>query len=139
MLPRLGKQSDLNNSLGSTISSKKKIRLRNKLYKKYRRCRSDDTWECYRLQKKLVTKLKRITIKQFCSVSVENATTPGGFWKRMKPLLPATTDFSNQEINVMDDGKLVLERSNLFNAFFFQLLSYLSQSSEQHRKILAVI
>ena len=36
----------------------------------------------------------------------------------MKSLLPATTDFSNQEINVMDDGKFVMEPSNLFNAFF---------------------
>ena len=87
---------------------------------------------------KLVTKSKRIAIKRFCSDSAANATTPGGFWKRMKSLLPATTGFSNQEINVMDDGKFVMELSNLFNAFF-QPLSYLSQSSQKHRKILAVI
>ena len=36
----------------------------------------------------------------------------------MKSLLPTTTDFSNQEINVMDDGKFVMEPSNLFDAFF---------------------
>ena len=86
-----------------------------------------------------MTKLKRIAIKRFCSGSAANATTPGGFWKRMKSLLPATTDFSNREINVMDDGKIVMEPSNLFNVFFFKSLSYLSQSSQQHRKILAVI
>ena len=85
-----------------------------------------------------MTKLKRIAIKRFCSDSAANATTLGGFWKRMKSLLPATTDFSNQEINVMDDGKFVMEPSNLFNAFY-STLSYLSQSSQQHRKILAVI
>ena len=78
-----------------------------------------------------MTRLKRIAIKQFCYDSAENATTPGGFWKRMKPLLPSTTDFSNEEINVMDDGKLVMEPSNLFNVSFSRLLSYLSQSSHQ--------
>ena len=38
----------------------------------------------------------------------------------MKSLVPATTDFSNQEINVMDDRKIVM--SNLFNAFFSTLV-----------------
>ena len=65
-----------------------------------------------------MTELKRIAIKRFCSDSADNATTPGGFWKRMKPLLPVTTDFSNQEIHLMNDGKVVMEPSNLFNAFF---------------------
>ena len=69
-----------------------------------------------------MTKLKRIAIKRFCSDSAANYTTPGGFWKRIKPLLPATTDFSNQEINVMDGGKLVMEPSNLSNAFFSTLV-----------------
>lgn len=89
-------------------------------------------------KRNLVTKLKRIAIKRFCSGSAANATTPGGFWKRKKSLLPATNDFFHQEINIMDDGKIVMEPSNLFNAFF-QLPSYLSQSLQQHRKILAAI
>ncbi|CAH3171638.1 unnamed protein product [Porites lobata] len=36
----------------------------NKLYKKYRRHPTEDTWEHYRVQRNLVTKLKRVAIKR---------------------------------------------------------------------------
>ena len=95
------------------------MRLRNKLYKKYRRYRTDDSWECYRLQRNLVSKLKRTAIKRFCSDSAANATTPGGFWKRMKSLLPCTGHgTSQQDMHLLDGGKVVIEPSNLINAFF---------------------
>ena len=57
---------------------KKEIRRRNKLYKIYRRNRNDEKWSNYRVQRNLVTKLKRISIKRFCMDSAANATTPGG-------------------------------------------------------------
>ena len=46
------------------VEIKKAMRLRNKLYKKYRRHPTEDTWEHYRLQRNLVTKLKRVAIKR---------------------------------------------------------------------------
>ncbi|KAL9950201.1 hypothetical protein ACROYT_G042672 [Oculina patagonica] len=95
------------------------MRLRNKLYAKYRRFRTDDSWERYRLQRNLVSKLKRNAIKRFCSDSAANATTPGGFWMKMKPFLPRTgQDTSQQDIHLMDNGKVIMEPSNFFNAFF---------------------
>lgn len=46
------------------VEIKKAVRLRNKLYKKYRRHPTEDTWEHNRLQRNLVTKLKRVAIKR---------------------------------------------------------------------------
>lgn len=95
------------------------MRLRNKLYAKYRRFRTDDSWERYRLQRNLVSKLKRNAIKRFCSDSAANATTPGGFWMKMKPFLPSTGQgTSQQDIHLLDNGKVIMEPSNFFNAFF---------------------
>lgn len=66
-----------------------------------------------------MTKLKRIAIKRFCFDSAANATTPGGFWKRMKSLLPYTGQgTSQQDIQLLENGKVVMEPSNFFNAFF---------------------
>ena len=69
------------------VQIKRAIRLRNKQYRKYRLSRNDETWESYRVQRNLVTKLKRISIKRFLLDSSANTTTPGDFWKRVKPLL----------------------------------------------------
>ena len=108
-----------NSFLGSMHILKKEICRRNKLYKIYRRNRNDETWSDYRVQRNLVTKLKRISIKRFCMDSAANATTPGAFWKRLKPLLPRS---SRQDISdktgIIDDGIVVNEPSNLFNEYF---------------------
>lgn len=89
---------------------KKEIRRRNKLYKTYRRNRNDETWSDYRVQRNLVTRLKRISIKRFCMDSAANASTPGGFWKRLKPLTDETC--------IINDGVVVNEPSCLFNEYF---------------------
>jgi len=97
---------------------KKEIRRRNKLYKIYRRNRNDETWSNYRVQRNLVTKLKRISIKRFSMDSAANATTPGGFWNRLKPLLPSSGPDNSDETCIIDDGVVVNEPSNLFNDYF---------------------
>ena len=89
---------------------KKEIRRRNKLYKTYRRNRNDETWSDYRVQRNLVTRLKRISIKRFCMDSAANASTPGGFWKRLKPLTDETC--------IINDGVVVNVPSCLFNEYF---------------------
>ena len=93
--------------------------MRNKLYKKYRRHPTKDAWEHYRTQRNIVTKLKRVTIKRFCADSASNASTPNSFWKNLKPLLPsAGREVSQDDIHLIDDGKVIKEPSNFFNSFF---------------------
>ena len=72
----------------------------------------------HRAQRNLVTKLKRVAIKRFCADSASNATTPNSFWKQLKPLLPSVgRDVSQEDIHLIDDGKVVKEPSHLYNSF----------------------
>ena len=50
--------------------------------------------------------------------SAANATTPGGFWKRLKPLMPTSGQDLSDETCIIDDGVVVNETSNLFNEYF---------------------
>ena len=50
--------------------------------------------------------------------SAANATTPGGFWKRLKLLLPSSGQDISDETCITDDGVVVNEPSNLFNEYF---------------------
>ena len=101
------------------VEIKKAMCLRNKLYKKYLRHPTEDTWEHYRVQRNLVN-LKRVTIKRFCADSASNTTTrSNSFWKNLKLLLPsAGRDVSQEDNYLIDDGKVVKKPSNLFNSFF---------------------
>ena len=101
------------------IEIKKSMRLRNKLYKKYRRRPTKDAWEHCRTQRNIVTKLKRVAIKRFCADSASNASTPNSFWKKLKPLLPsAGRDVSKDDIHLIDDGKVTTEPSHFLNSLF---------------------
>ena len=57
-------------------------------------------------------------MKRFCMDSAANATTPGGFWKRLKPLMPTSGQDLSDETCIIDDGVVVNETSNLFNEYF---------------------
>ena len=98
---------------------KKEIRRRNKRYKIYCRNRNDDAWSDYRVQRNLVTKLKQTSIKRFCMNSAVNATTSGGFWKRLKLLLLSSRHDNSDDTCTIDDGEVVNEPSNLFNEYFY--------------------
>ena len=50
--------------------------------------------------------------------SAANASTPGGFWKRLKPLLPSSGLDNSDETCIINDGVVVNEPSNLFNEYF---------------------
>jgi len=59
--------------------------------------------------------------------SAANATMPGGFWNRLKPLLPSSGPDNSDDTCITDDGVVVNEPSNLFNEHFFT--SALSQDA----------
>ena len=68
----------------------KQMRLRNYLYGKFRRFKSRENWNNYRLQRNKVTALKRQAVKDFCleAVSVSSRGSTGSFWRKLRPLLP---------------------------------------------------
>ena len=84
------------------------IRLRNRLYRKFRKISSEENWVKCKTQRNLVTNMKRKAVKQFCleATSTQNSST-GLFWKKMKPLLP--TNKSNNDgttIQLIENGTM---------------------------------
>lgn len=102
----------------------KQIRVRNRLYKKYRRFPTDENWSNYRIQRNVVTNLKRKSLKQFCNDAVSSTTTSNAqFWKLMKPLIPNKSGSSvndNLNIHLIENGEVVPDPSVVFNKFFAQ-------------------
>ena len=58
----------------------KQIRVRNHLYKKFRKVTSENNWSKYRERRNLVTALKRRGIKEFCLNASLIKQKPGEFW-----------------------------------------------------------
>lgn len=100
----------------------KQIRIRNRLYKKFRRAPTDLNWSNYRVLRNKVTALKRNAIKHFCvDAALPKTSATGQFWKKMKPLLPSNkSSVDSAEIHLLEDGKIISDPSVLFNDYFSQ-------------------
>ena len=87
----------------------KQIRLRNYLYGKFRRFKSRENWNNYRLQRNKVTALKRQAVKDFCleAVSVSSRGSTGSFWRKLRPLLPNNKPSDNSsKICLLENGAI---------------------------------
>ena len=102
-------------------SIQRQIRIRNRLYKLFRRLPTNENWIAYKSQRNKVTALKRRAVKDFCVVAASNSSnnSSGLFWKRMRPLLPNTklTDNSNT-IHLIEGGAFLPDPGALFNKYF---------------------
>ena len=67
----------------------KQMRVRNLLYKKFRRIPTNEKWNNYRCRRNNVTALKRQSVKDFCfdAAPVSSRCSPGLFCKNLRPLL----------------------------------------------------
>jgi hypothetical protein len=122
------------------------IRLRNHLYRKFRKISSEENWVKYKTQRNLVTNMKRKAVKQFCleATSTQNSST-GLFWKKMKPLLP--TNKSNNDgttIQLIENGLMITDPSSVFNNYFTTpsveetILNLTEQDFENHVSVRAI-
>ena len=64
-----------------------------------------------------VTSLKRKGIKEFCNNAISNAKHAGEFWKKMKPLLPNSSQSKLNGIILVEDGKILTEPSEVVEVF----------------------
>ena len=99
----------------------KQMRIRNLLYKKFRRIPTNENWNNYRCQRNKVTALKRQSVKDFCldAASVSSRRSPGLFWKKLRPLLPVSKSSVNtSSICFLENGRIVPDTSASLNEFF---------------------
>ena len=93
---------------GSTLQ--KQMRVRNLLYKKFRRIPTNENWNNYRCRRNNVTALKRQSVKDFCfdAASVSSRCAPGLFCKKLRPLL-----IPNSKSSVVTSSTCILENGRI--------------------------
>ena len=89
----------------------KQMRVRNLLYKKFRRIPTNENWNNYRCRRNNVTALKRQSIKDFCfdAASVSSRCSPGLFCKKLRPLLIPNSKSSvvtRSSICILENGRI---------------------------------
>lgn len=106
------------------LSIQKQIRVRNRLYKLFRRLPTNEDWNAYRSQRNKVTALKRRAVKDFCFVAASNSSnnSTGLFWECMRSLLPNT--------KLIDDSNTLFKEEPLF-----LILMYCSTNILQHLQL----
>ena len=100
---------------------RKEMRHRNRLYKRFRRAPTDANWDLYRLQRNILSAMKRKDVKEFCAQAASDTSqgAVSSFLKKMKPLLPGDNACSDTySISLIDDGQLIPDPARAFNEYF---------------------
>ena len=92
------------------------------LYTQYTKQRNAKTWEKFRQQRNLVTKLKKKSMKNYflercCSGGAKTCT----FWTTIKPFFSKKCNSGEQKIILCENNKIIndaKEVSENFNSFF---------------------
>ena len=99
----------------------KQMRIRNLLYKKFRRIPTNENWNKYRCQRNKVTALEGQSVKNLCfdAASVSSRCSPGLFWKKLRPLLPSSKSSVNtSSICLLGNSRIVPDTSASLNEYF---------------------
>lgn len=113
-------------------------KLRQAVYKKrmlhnvYKAHRDSKSWEQYRMQRNLVNKIKRESVKKYFMERCVGGPKSKDFWPTIKPFL--TNKGSNFENNIVlnENDKLLTnqnEISNVFNNFFINVAKDIGNDS----------
>ena len=96
------------------------IRDKTRLYRRFKRCPTNENWELYRQQRNLTTSLRRTAIKQYFSSKCDGGNKNPDFWKTVKPFFTnkGSTNSNpiciNGENGLLTDPKLVANEMNNF-------------------------
>jgi len=118
----------MNGELRKAINFKKKLR------RTFQRCKSPQNWEKYRIQRNMVTKLKRESIKTYFMERCAGGPKSRDFWPTIKPFLGNGISGS-EDICLLEDNAVISNQtsvSNIFNNFFVSVADNIGRNlSEQ--------
>jgi hypothetical protein len=95
----------------------KKSMLRNRYYK----YRCAENWNLYRMQRNLVTKLRKKSIRTYFQTKCENDNNQENFWKIISPFVSNKKTKGNDNIILREGDNIFTKPSevcNIFNDFF---------------------
>lgn len=94
------------------------------LHNKYLKHRSNKNWEKYRLQRNLVNKIKKNSIKQYFFERCTGGPKSNSFWPTIKPFLSNKGNVNNNEIILEENNKIINDQEEVattFNNFFINV------------------
>jgi hypothetical protein len=95
----------------------KKCMLRNKFYK----TRTQSNWKLYKNQRNKVTRLRRMSIRNYFKEKTYGVRNSKEFWKIIKPFISDKNGAADENIILRENGKLItnpMDVCNTFNTFF---------------------
>jgi hypothetical protein len=113
--PRKNSVPYMNRELRKDIYKKQMLRSKFEKYK------TNKTWEAYRKQRNLVTKLKRKSINTYFQESCTGGQKSKHFYTTVKPFLSKKSTCSQQKIVLVENDKIVNNTKDIcdtFNTFF---------------------
>ena len=103
---------------------RKAIRHRNKLWRIFRRKRTDENYEQYKRQRNKCTSLRRKAIREHFRRKSSESENPREFWSAYRPFLNSKTKQANNII-LKEDNIVISDKkkiADLLNNCFVQLL-----------------
>ena len=127
---------------------RKAIRHRNKLWRIFRRERTDENYEQYKCQRNKCTSLRRKAIREHVRRKSLESENPREFWSAYRPFLNSKTKQAN-DIILKEDNMVINDKkeiADLFNNYFVQIADCAAQVNEvdygqdyeKHPSILAI-
>ena len=113
---------------------RKAINVKGHLRRKHNAMKTNSTWNKYRAQRNLVTKLKRESLKQYfdkeCNLQSKTNRT---FWNVVKPLVSNKGNLQSRDISLFEGNKIITDSThicNIFNEHFVNVAQDLCESDE---------
>ncbi len=100
---------------------RKAIYRKHMLYTQFTKQRNSKTWEKYRNQRNLVTKLKKISTKNYILERCTGGAKNSNFWATVKPFFSKKCQSGDQKIVLYENNQIVNKTEEVtenFNTFF---------------------
>ncbi len=88
---------------------RKGINVKNMLWRKYKKHRSQFHWEKYRVQRNYVTKLRKQSMNSYLMNKCNGPKTGKEFWGAVKPLISNKYMSSNDNIMLLENEQIIRE------------------------------
>ena len=115
---------------------RKAINKRNMLRNRYYNIRSKQSWENYRQQRNLCTRIRRESVNQYFLERCAGGPKSRDFWPTVKPFLSKNCVNNNDNIFLCEDEVLITEPDkvcNVFNNFYVNVANDIGQDAGNYK------
>ena len=109
---------------------KKAVMNKHRLWRRYKKYPSWKTWEQYRLQRNIVTSIRKTSIRSYFKKRTERGPKNSDFWPTVKPFLTNKGAMGTQDLMIEHDNKIITDPKNvadIMNSFYVNIAGHIGQ------------